>query len=73
MNNIHKRGGTILGTSRGGHNTTKIVDSIQHRGINQVYILGGDGTQKGAAAIFEVMHIGLVICKWVGYLKIEEL
>ncbi|XP_022153589.1 ATP-dependent 6-phosphofructokinase 6-like isoform X2 [Momordica charantia] len=53
VNNIHKRGGTILGTSRGGHNTTKIVDSIQHRGINQVYILGGDGTQKGAAAIFE--------------------
>ncbi|CAK9324661.1 unnamed protein product [Citrullus colocynthis] len=53
VNNIHKRGGTILGTSRGGHNTSKIVDSIQHRGINQVYILGGDGTQKGAAAIFE--------------------
>lgn len=40
---------------------------------SQVYILGGDGTQKGAAAIFEVMHIGLVICKLVEYLKIEEL
>lgn len=35
MNDIHKRGGTILGTSRGGHETTKIVDSIQDRGINQ--------------------------------------
>lgn len=54
MNDIHKRGGTILGTSRGGHDTTKIVDSIQDRGINQVYIIGGDGSQKGAAAIFEV-------------------
>lgn len=53
MNDIHKRGGTILGTSRGGHDTTKIVDSIQDRGINQVYIIGGDGTQKGAAVIFE--------------------
>ncbi|CAM8938185.1 unnamed protein product [Rhodiola kirilowii] len=53
VNNIHKRGGTILGTSRGGHNTTKIVDSIQDRGINQVYIIGGDGTLKGAAAIYE--------------------
>ncbi|XP_022153587.1 ATP-dependent 6-phosphofructokinase 3-like [Momordica charantia] len=53
VNNIHKRGGTILGTSRGGHNTSNIVDSIQDRGINQVYILGGDGTQKGAAAIYE--------------------
>ncbi|CDY32769.1 BnaA10g10800D [Brassica napus] len=53
VNDIHKRGGTILGTSRGGHDTTKIVDSIQDRGINQVYIIGGDGTQRGASVIFE--------------------
>ncbi|KAL6140792.1 hypothetical protein ACLB2K_059085 [Fragaria x ananassa] len=53
VNDIHKRGGTILGTSRGGHDTSKIVDSIQDRRINQVYILGGDGTQKGASVIFE--------------------
>ncbi|XP_072998827.1 ATP-dependent 6-phosphofructokinase 3-like [Typha latifolia] len=53
VNNIHKRGGTILGTSRGGHDTSKIVDCIQDRGINQVYIIGGDGTQKGASVIFE--------------------
>lgn len=38
VNDIHKRGGTILGSSRGGHDTTKIVDSIQDRGINQVCI-----------------------------------
>lgn len=36
VNDIHKRGGTILGTSRGGHDTMKIVDSIENRGINQV-------------------------------------
>lgn len=36
VNDIHKRGGTILGTSRGGHDNKKIVDSIQDRGINQV-------------------------------------
>lgn len=53
VNDIHKRGGTILGTSRGGHDTVKIVDSIEDRGINQVYIIGGDGTQKGASVIFE--------------------
>ncbi|CAI0426144.1 unnamed protein product [Linum tenue] len=35
VNDIHKRGGTILGTSRGGHDTKKIVDSIEDRGINQ--------------------------------------
>ncbi|KAH9300266.1 hypothetical protein KI387_011849, partial [Taxus chinensis] len=53
VNDIHKRGGTVLGTSRGGHVTSKIVDSIQDRGINQVYILGGDGSQRGATVIYE--------------------
>ncbi|XP_038987596.1 ATP-dependent 6-phosphofructokinase 3 [Phoenix dactylifera] len=53
VNDIHKRGGTILGTSRGGHDTMKIVDNIADRGINQVYIIGGDGTQRGASVIFE--------------------
>ncbi|KAJ8774726.1 hypothetical protein K2173_017172 [Erythroxylum novogranatense] len=62
VNDIHKRGGTILGTSRGGHDTTKIVDSIEDRGINQVYIIGGDGTQKGAAAIYqEIRNRGLKV------------
>ncbi|CAL9162385.1 unnamed protein product [Musa hybrid cultivar] len=66
VNDIHKRGGTILGTSRGGHDAIKIVDNIQD--INQliyrwflfppVYIIGGDGTQKGAAVIFEVIESG---------------
>ncbi|KAI4351250.1 hypothetical protein L6164_005626 [Bauhinia variegata] len=53
VNDIHKRGGTFLCTSRGGHDTHKIVDNIQDREINQVYIIGGDGTQKGAARIYE--------------------
>ncbi|KAH0457697.1 hypothetical protein IEQ34_013012 [Dendrobium chrysotoxum] len=62
VNDIHKRGGTVLGTSRGGHDTIKIVDSIEDRGINQVYIIGGDGTQKGASAIFqEVRRRGLQV------------
>ena len=39
VNDIHKRGGTVLGTSRGGHDTKKIVDNIQDRGINQVCLL----------------------------------
>lgn len=38
VNNIHKHGGTFLRTSRGGHDTNKIVDNIQDRGINQVHI-----------------------------------
>jgi hypothetical protein len=36
VNDIHKRGGTFLCTSRGGHDANKIVDNIQDRRINQV-------------------------------------
>ncbi|KAL5229765.1 hypothetical protein ABZP36_028541 [Zizania latifolia] len=62
VDDIHKRGGTILGTSRGGHDTKKIVDNIQDRGINQVYIIGGDGTQKGAYEIYkEIRKRGLKV------------
>ncbi|KAG6782974.1 hypothetical protein POTOM_012401 [Populus tomentosa] len=39
VNDIHKRGGTFLCTSRGGHDTNKIVDNIQDRRINQVDML----------------------------------
>ncbi|KAJ9562928.1 hypothetical protein OSB04_008088 [Centaurea solstitialis] len=48
----HKRGGTVLETSRGGFDLDKIVNAIEDRGYNQVYIIGGDGTLRGAVKIF---------------------
>ncbi|XP_047318039.1 ATP-dependent 6-phosphofructokinase 2 [Impatiens glandulifera] len=53
VHNWHKRGGTVLETSRGGFDLDRIVNSIQDRGFNQVYIIGGDGTMRGAVKIFE--------------------
>ncbi|KAF8108387.1 hypothetical protein N665_0109s0014 [Sinapis alba] len=52
VHNWHKKGGTVLATSRGGFDLRKIVDAIQHNGYNQVYIIGGDGTMRGAVKIF---------------------
>ncbi|XVE87600.1 hypothetical protein DITRI_Ditri19aG0001100 [Diplodiscus trichospermus] len=52
----HKRGGTVLETSRGGFDLKRIVDAIEHRGFNQVYIIGGDGTMRGAVKIFEEIY-----------------
>ncbi|PON90333.1 Pyrophosphate-dependent phosphofructokinase TP0108-type [Trema orientale] len=52
VHNWHKRGGTALETSRGGFDLDKIVNAIQNRGFNQVYIIGGDGTMRGAVKIF---------------------
>lgn len=52
VDSIHRIGGTFLGTSRGGGDKVKeIVDSIEQLGINQMYIIGGDGTQRGALDI----------------------
>lgn len=53
VHNWHKRGGTVLETSRGGFDLARIVDAIEHRRFNQVYIIGGDGTMRGAVKIFE--------------------
>ncbi|KAG8049861.1 hypothetical protein GUJ93_ZPchr0009g259 [Zizania palustris] len=49
----HKAGGTVLGTSRGGFDLGRIVGAIERRGFNQVYAIGGDGTMRGAVKIFE--------------------
>ncbi|XP_037478144.1 ATP-dependent 6-phosphofructokinase 2-like [Triticum dicoccoides] len=49
----HKKGGTALKTTRGGFDLNKIVDGIVARGYTQVYAIGGDGTMRGAVAIFE--------------------
>ncbi|KAH6768756.1 phosphofructokinase 2 [Perilla frutescens var. frutescens] len=48
----HRKGGTALQTSRGGFNLHQIVDAIQDRAFNQVYIIGGDGTMRGMVEIF---------------------
>lgn len=49
---IHRDGGTILGSSRGyGHRTEEIVDTIESMKINMLFVIGGDGTQKGALDI----------------------
>jgi len=54
VRDIHTRGGTCLGSSRGhGDRTTDIVDVLENNGINQLFIIGGDGTQRGALAIHE--------------------
>lgn len=50
---IHLQGGTILGTSRGGFDGVKIADTLEAKGINMMYIIGGDGTHRGILALSE--------------------
>jgi len=53
IDQIHKQGGTILGSSRGNQDPRDMVDQLVSRKINVIYCIGGDGTLKGAEAIAE--------------------
>ena len=49
----HHQGGTILASSRGGFNLAKIISFIMTHKVQQLYVIGGDGTHRGALAISE--------------------
>jgi 6-phosphofructokinase 1 len=51
VSNIHTFGGTMLGTSRGPQNPAEMVDALELLGVDILFVIGGDGTLKGAAAI----------------------
>jgi len=54
VGDIHRTGGTLLGSSRGyGDRTCDIVDALERQGVNMLFTIGGDGTQKGALALSE--------------------
>ena len=45
---IHEKGGTILKTSRGRQDEDDIIDTLLHYGVNILFAIGGDGTQRGS-------------------------
>jgi len=50
---IHKRGGTILGSSRGPQEVGEMVDTLERMGVRLLFTIGGDGTLRGAQAVAE--------------------
>lgn len=53
VDDIHKEGGTILGTSRGPVDVRAAVDNLMRRRINMLFVVGGDGTQRGGRLLFQ--------------------
>ena len=53
VDEIHKAGGTILGSSRGKQDYAEMVDTLERMNINLLFCIGGDGTLRGANAITE--------------------
>lgn len=50
---LFNQGGTVLGSSRGGFDFEKILKFIKEKDIKQLYVIGGDGTHRGAFKIHE--------------------
>ena len=63
VDEIQEKGGTILGSARGGGNRVgDIVDTLERMNVNIFFTIGGDGTLKGAQAISdEITRRGLKI------------
>ncbi|WP_249010341.1 ATP-dependent 6-phosphofructokinase [Conexibacter sp. DBS9H8] len=51
---IDRRGGSLLGTSRGAQDPGAIVDTLGTEEIDVLFVVGGDGSLRGASAIAAV-------------------
>jgi len=48
VESIHEKGGSILSSSRGPQDSKEIVDNLVKRDIGILFVIGGDGTLRGA-------------------------
>lgn len=55
VQDINNAGGTILGSSRGGQDPDEMVDSLVLRGINIMFVIGGDGGMRAAMRLSEAV------------------
>jgi len=65
VNKLCSEGGSILGSSRGPQSKQEIVDFLVEYKVNVLFVIGGDGTLRGAQDIVEEvsarnLHIGVV-------------
>jgi 6-phosphofructokinase 1 len=59
---IHHQGGTILGSSRGSQDPGDVVDNLEALGIDILFVVGGDGTIRGAMQLTaEIARRGLKV------------
>ncbi len=48
---IHEDGGTLLGTSRGPQPVGRLVDQLEADRVSGLFVIGGDGSLRGVAAL----------------------
>ena len=50
---IHHKGGCFLGVARAPFHLEKIIDSLVARGINQLYLIGGNDTIRNTIELYK--------------------
>lgn len=56
----HHFGGTLLGSSRGQQDIGEMVDTLEEMKVDILFVIGGDGTLRGAASLVtEIARRGL--------------
>lgn len=53
---IHEKGGTILRSSRGRQDDDEIINTLVHYGVDILFTIGGDGTQRGSRDIVNALR-----------------
>lgn len=62
VQDLHEKGGTVLGSSRGYQDEKIIVDTLVREKIDILFVIGGDGSLRGAHDIYqEIKKRGLPI------------
>lgn len=69
VENIHRDGGTFLGSSRGPQDPREMVDFLERERINILFTIGGDGTQRGALDIAHEIERRKILASVIGIPK----
>lgn len=57
VEDIHQMpGGDILGSSRGPQDMTEIADTLERMGVGLLFVIGGDGTMRGAWELVNIIE-----------------
>ncbi|MDF7798122.1 ATP-dependent 6-phosphofructokinase [Pontiellaceae bacterium B1224] len=56
VDEIHRDGGTMLGVSRGAQDVGVMAEQVLALGITKLFVIGGDGTQRGVMELSEELN-----------------
>lgn len=69
VSGIKGNGGTLLGSSRGTPPTAELVNNLQKQQIDMLFVIGGDGSMRGAEALWDEIRARAAMISVIGIPK----